>query len=70
MDDSYFQVEQFRKMGLKRQPLTDSERETFERVIQLKSYVMDKILLFEQRLSQANTFQYINKITAIFILLC
>lgn len=55
MDDSYFQVEQFRKMGLKRQPLTDSERETFERVIQLKSYVMDKILLFEQRLSQANT---------------
>lgn len=55
MDESYFQVEQFRKMGLKRQPLTDSERETFERVIQLKSYVMDKILLFEQRLSQANT---------------
>ena len=36
IDDKYFQVEQFRKMGLKRQPLTEEERETFERVIQLK----------------------------------
>src|SRR5699024_2918273 len=42
-------------MGLKRQPLTDDERETFERVIQMKTDVIDKVMLFESKLSSATT---------------
>lgn len=55
IDDQYFQVEQFRKMGLKRQPLTDEERHTFERVIQLKTDVIDKIMRFENQMADAST---------------
>ncbi|MEB8125361.1 MULTISPECIES: helicase-exonuclease AddAB subunit AddB [Staphylococcus] len=55
IDEKYFHVEQFRKMGLKRQPLTDDERETFERVIQLKADVIDKVMHFETKMSEANT---------------
>ncbi|NWK84588.1 helicase-exonuclease AddAB subunit AddB [Staphylococcus sp. GSSP0090] len=55
IDDKYFDIEQFRKMGLKRQPLTDEERETFERVIQLKSDVMNKVMLFEEKMNNADT---------------
>src|SRR5699024_7121132 len=55
IDDKYFQVEQFRKMGLKRQPLTEEERETFERVIQLKTDVIDKIMRFENQIADATT---------------
>lgn len=55
IDDKYFDIEQFRKMGLKRQPLTDEERETFERVIQLKNDVMKKVMLFEEKINNAST---------------
>ncbi|MDW4165673.1 helicase-exonuclease AddAB subunit AddB [Staphylococcus saprophyticus] len=55
IDDKYFDIEQFRKMGLKRQPLTDEERETFERVIQLKNDVMKKVMLFEDKINNAST---------------
>ncbi|WP_270915200.1 helicase-exonuclease AddAB subunit AddB [Staphylococcus saprophyticus] len=55
IDDKYFDIEQFRKMGLKRQPLTDEERETFERVIQLTNDVMKKVMLFEEKINNAST---------------
>ena len=55
IDDKYFDIEQFRKMGVKRQPLTDEERETFERVIQLKNDVMKKVMLFEEKINNAST---------------
>ncbi len=55
LDHKYFEIEQFRKMGLKRQPLTDEERETFERVVQLKTDVIDKIMLFESHMNDATT---------------
>lgn len=55
IDDKYFDIEQFRKMGLKRQLLTDEERETFERVIQLKNDVMKKVMLFEEKINNAST---------------
>ncbi|MDW4184949.1 helicase-exonuclease AddAB subunit AddB [Staphylococcus saprophyticus] len=55
IDDKYFDIEQFRKMGLKRQPLTDEERETFERVIQLKNDVMKKVMIFEEKINNAST---------------
>ncbi|SUM91006.1 helicase-exonuclease AddAB subunit AddB [Staphylococcus saprophyticus] len=55
IDDKYFDIEQFRKMGLKRQPLTDEERETFERVIQLKNDLMKKVMLFEEKINNAST---------------
>lgn len=55
IDDKHFDIEQFRKMGLKRQPLTDEERETFERVIQLKNDVMKKVMLFEEKINNAST---------------
>ncbi|MFJ1813571.1 helicase-exonuclease AddAB subunit AddB [Staphylococcus saprophyticus] len=55
IDDKYFDIEQFRKMGLKRQSLTDEERETFERVIQLKNDVMKKVMLFEEKINNAST---------------
>lgn len=55
IDDKYFDIEQFRKMGLKRQPLTDEERETFERVILLKNDVMKKVMLFEEKINNAST---------------
>lgn len=55
IDDKYFDIEQFRKMGLKRQPLTDEERETFERVIQMKSDVIAKVMRFEERMNHAET---------------
>lgn len=55
IDDKYFDIEQFRKMGLKRQPLTNEERETFERVIQLKNDVMKKVMLFEEKINNAST---------------
>ena len=55
IDEKYFHVEQFRKMGLKRQPLTDEERETFERVIQMKADVIDKVMMFESKMNNATT---------------
>lgn len=55
IDEKYFHVEQFRKMGLKRQPLTDEERETFERVIQMKTDVIDKVMMFESKMNNATT---------------
>ncbi len=42
-------------MGLKRQPLSDEERETFERVIQMKTDVINKVMLFEESMNRATT---------------
>ena len=55
IDPHYFQIEQFNKMGLKRQPLTDETREAYERVIKLKDSVINKILQFEQHMNNATT---------------
>ncbi|MGW7888053.1 helicase-exonuclease AddAB subunit AddB [Staphylococcus xylosus] len=55
LDEKYFDIEQFRKMGLKRQPLSDEERETFERVIQMKTDVINKVMLFEESMNRATT---------------
>jgi ATP-dependent helicase/nuclease subunit B len=55
LDDKYFEIERFNKMGIKRQPLTDEERETFERVVKLKDNVVNKLMAFEERLGDAQT---------------
>lgn len=55
LDDSFFDIEQFRIMGIKRNKLTDEERETFNRVVQLKNNVIDKILIFESKMNEAST---------------
>lgn len=55
IDDSYFKIEQFNQMGLKRQPMTEETEEVYRRVIDLKDFVMHHILKFEQALSEAHT---------------
>ncbi|MCU5745969.1 helicase-exonuclease AddAB subunit AddB [Staphylococcus sp. SQ8-PEA] len=55
IDEQYFTIEQFSKMGLKRHQLTEEETETFEKVIQLKRFVIDKILHFEEKLNSVST---------------
>lgn len=55
IDDSYFKIEQFNQMGLKRQPMTEETEAVYQRVIELKDFVMKHILKFEQALSEAET---------------
>lgn len=55
LDEDLFHVEQFRKMGRKEHQLTDEERQEFEQVVNLKNDVIDKIMYFEQQMSQATT---------------
>ena len=55
IDDRYFTIEQFSKMGLKHHKLTEEDRETFEKVVQLKSYVMNHVLQLERNLKEATT---------------
>ncbi|MGO3725620.1 3'-5' exonuclease, partial [Staphylococcus carnosus] len=55
LDDKYFKIEQFNLMGLKRQPMTEETEADYQRVIDLKNYVIDKILRFEKALAEADT---------------
>ncbi|VEG64941.1 putative ATP-dependent nuclease subunit B [Staphylococcus condimenti] len=55
LDDKYFKIEQFNQMGLKRQPMTEETEADYQRVIDLKNYVIDKILRFEKALAEADT---------------
>lgn len=55
LDDDLFNIENFRKMGRKEHQLTPEERATFEQVVKLKKDVIDKLMYFEQQMSQANT---------------
>ncbi|CAD7360306.1 helicase-exonuclease AddAB subunit AddB [Staphylococcus schleiferi] len=53
IDPKYFELEQFRKMGLRRHDkMTREEAETFQRVIDLKNNVFNKLLKFQEKLSQ------------------
>lgn len=55
LDEDIFNVEQFNKMGRKSHALTPEERETYEEVIRLKNHVIDKVLYFENAMSEATT---------------
>lgn len=53
LDPQYFELSQFRKMGIRpNDPLTEEETATFERVIDLKTNVFNKLLKFEEKLAQ------------------
>ncbi|MCG7341505.1 helicase-exonuclease AddAB subunit AddB [Staphylococcus auricularis] len=49
LDERYFNVEQFNRMGRKQQTLTDDLRDTYEHVIQLKDDVLQKVLYVENQ---------------------
>lgn len=51
IDDKYFQLENFTTMGIKRhRSLTETETETFQRVISMKESVVQKLVHLEQKL--------------------
>ena len=54
LDPAYFDIEKFSRMGIKNKPLSDEERATFERVIQLKDDVLRHIVHFEHVLHEVN----------------
>lgn len=56
IDDNYFKLEQFSQMGLKRKKDMDEDTKAlYQRVVELKDFVMKHILKFEQALSEAVT---------------
>ncbi|MBI5975299.1 helicase-exonuclease AddAB subunit AddB [Staphylococcus canis] len=55
IDPKYFQLDQFQKLGSRpHQELSEEETERYQRVIQLKNEVMDKLLQFESQLTKGN----------------
>ncbi|EGQ3694789.1 helicase-exonuclease AddAB subunit AddB [Staphylococcus pseudintermedius] len=55
LDPQYFELNQFRKMGIRpNDPLTEEEAATFERVIDLKTKVFNQLLNFEEKLAQGS----------------
>ncbi|ARJ51405.1 helicase-exonuclease AddAB subunit AddB [Staphylococcus lutrae] len=53
LDPHYFELNQFRKMGLRpNDPLTEEETATFQKVIDLKNDIFNKLLKFEEKLAQ------------------
>ncbi|KIX90595.1 ATP-dependent DNA helicase [Staphylococcus microti] len=52
LEDKYFQVDSFTKMGIKRhKALSESEADTFQRVISMKEHVVKQLFQLEQKLN-------------------